>query len=218
MRQTLTWSASRYHLDSIATVQSMLVTSNTHFIPPFPDSLIVNEGQGRNIPFHMGKTYRIRIINFSAFGSAMIHFDSHTMTVISTDSAYVQKQEAYQLRVAPAQRYDVLISAIDRDNYNFPYLVSLDINRDWTNPASVPPIAWPHNVTGYLVLNPSLPLDRVDVVNQWQPFDDSHFKALDGAGVDSTYDKLIVLDFDFNLDKNGLPRYVSFLAHIAAPT
>ena len=191
----------------------MLVPSNTHFIPPFPDSLIVNEGRGSRIPFVKGKTYRIRIINFSAFGSAMVHFDSHTMTVIATDSAYIQKEQAYQLRVAPAQRYDVLISAIDRDNYNFPFLISLDINRDWTNPASVPPLAWPQNYTGYLVLDQSLPLDRLDVVDKWQPVDDSHFKALDGAPTASQYDKLIQLDFNFCFDANGYPRYVSSPDH-----
>jgi iron transport multicopper oxidase len=200
----------------------MLTPTNTQFLPPFPDNILVNEGLGAQWKFVIGKTYRIRVINFAAFGSAMLHFDSHTMTVISNDAAYVQKQEAYQLRIAPAQRYDVLISAIDRDNRNFPFLVSLDINRDWTDTSAQ--LRWGLNYTGYLVLDPSQSMSLLDVVNIWQPFDESHFKALDGAAPftpagccpgsnAAQYDKLIQLDFNFCFDQNGYPRYVSRLGY-----
>lgn len=182
----------------------MLVPSNTRFAPPIPNGIIVNEGLGSHINFTKGKTYRIRLINFAAFGSAMIHFDSHTMTVIMNDAAYIQKQEAYMLRVAPAQRYDFFISAIDRDNGNFPFLVSLDTNRDWTD--TTVPLRWAQNYTGYLVMEPSQPLTKLDVVPKWDPVDDSHFKPYDGAAMYPSYDKLIQLDFKFCFDQNGYPR------------
>jgi iron transport multicopper oxidase len=184
----------------------MLTPSNTQFAPPIPNSVIVNEGLGSRVNFTKGKTYRIRIINFAAFGSAMVHFDSHTMTVIANDAAYVQKQEAYQLRLTPAQRYDVLISAIDRDGGNYPFLVSLDVNRDWTNSVG---LIWPFNYTGYLVMDPSQPLERLDIVDNWQPLDDSHLKAYNRASASCSYNKLIKLDFKFCLDQNGYPRHAS---------
>ncbi|KAK4153229.1 multicopper oxidase [Chaetomidium leptoderma] len=193
-----------YHNDSITAVQGMLVPTNTRFQPPLPDNIIVNEGQGMHLNFTKGKTYRIRIISFAAFGSAMVHFDSHTMNVIMNDGAYIQKQDAYQVRIAPAQRYDVFISAIDRDNGNYPFLVSLDLNRDWTN--STQQMTWPHNYTGYLVMDASQPLNKRDVVDKWQPVDDAHFKPNDGAAAYSSYDKLMQLDFKFCLDQNGYPR------------
>ena len=182
----------------------MITPSNTRFAPPLPNSLIVNEGQGSNINFTKGKTYRIRMINFSAFGSAMVHFDSHTMKVIMNDGAYIQQQDAYQLRIAPAQRYDFLLEAIDRDSGNYPFLVSLDTNRDWTN--SSQQLKWEHNYTGYLVMDQSQPLTKLDVVDKWQPVDDSHFKPYDNGDAFSSYDKLIQLDFKFCLDQNGYPR------------
>jgi len=184
----------------------MLTTSNAQFAPPIPKNILVNEGLGLNITFVKGKTYRVRIINFAAFGSAMVHFDSHTMQVIANDADYVKKQEAYQLRLAPSQRYDVLISAIDRDNENFPFLVSLDINRDWTNYSST--LQWPYNYTGYLTMDKSKGFDKPVVVDKWQPVDESHLQPYDGAKAFDYYDKLIKLDVHFCMDKNKIPRYV----------
>ncbi|KAG7285084.1 hypothetical protein NEMBOFW57_009704 [Staphylotrichum longicolle] len=192
-----------YHNDSITLMKSMLSPSNTNFLPAFPDSILVNEGKGARVNFVKGKTYRIRMINFSAFASALIHFDSHTMSVISNDAAYIQKQEAYQLRLTPAQRYDVLISCIDRDNGNFPFLISLDINRDWTDPNAQ--LRWGLNYTGYLVMDSS-PLTKLDVVDKWNPADDAHFKPYNNAPAYPSYDHLIHLDFEFCFDQNGYPR------------
>ncbi|KAK4249289.1 multicopper oxidase [Corynascus novoguineensis] len=190
--------------DCITAVRNMLTPSNTLFQPPIPDNLTVNEGQGLRINFTKGKTYRIRMLNFAAFGAAMVHFDSHTMNIIMNDGAYIKKQDAYQLRLAPAQRYDVLLSPNDSDNGNYPFLVSLDINRDWTNSSAE--MTWPHNYTGYLVMDESQPLDRRDVVDRWQPIDDAQFQPYDGAAAYSSYQKLIKLDFNFCFDENGYPR------------
>ncbi len=192
-----------YHSQTIDLIRAMEVTTNQQFLPPFPDGIILNEGTGAKINFVKGKTYRIRVISFAAFASAMLHFDSHTMQVIMNDAAYIQQYEAYQLRITPAQRYDFLISAIDRDNYNFPFLASLDINRDFSNPDG---LVWPHNATGYLVLDPSQPTDRTDSVDSWRPVDDSHFQPLDGQCAYGPVTKTIQLDFQFCRDNNNLPR------------
>lgn len=109
----------------------MLHPSNTGHRPPLPDAVVVNDGQGANYNFVKGKTYRFRIVSFAAFASFFIHFDSHDMNVIAIDSAYVKKQRTFMLRAAPAQRYDILVSAIDRDNRNFPFLIALDRNPEY---------------------------------------------------------------------------------------
>ncbi len=185
-------------------VQNMITPSNVQFVPPFPDGIIVNEGLGASIPFVQGKTYRIRFISFAAFASTMVHFDSHTMQVIMTDASYVRQAQADQLRIGPAQRYDVLISAVDSDHGNYPFLMSLDINRDWKNnpPAQV---AWPHNATGYLVMDPGGDL-ALDVVDSWSPVDDSTFAPLDLAPALAPVTRTVQLDFNFCRDENNLPR------------
>ena len=194
-----------YHSQTIELIQNMEVASNTaQFLPPFPDGIIVNDGTGAQIPFVKGKTYRIRLISFAAFAAAMLHINSHTMQVIMNDGAYVSEAQAYQLRVAPAQRYDFLIQAIDRDNGNFPFLLSLDMNRDYTSDPSQ--LVWPHNFTGYLVMDPSQPTTAIDEVDSWRPVDDSHFTALDGTCAYGPPTQTIVLNFNFCVDPNGLPR------------
>lgn len=182
----------------------MLNPSNTRFAPPIPNSLLVNEGQGARYNVTKGKTYRIRMINFAAFGAAMIHFYEHTMQIITNDGAAIKEQDAYHLRIAPAQRFDFLIQASDSDSGNYPFLVALDLNRDWTN--STDKMSWPHNYTGYLVTDPTLPLTRNDTVDKWAPADDSLFKPYDDAAALGSPDKLIKLDFKFCVDQNGIPR------------
>ncbi|KJR90080.1 uncharacterized protein SPSK_06412 [Sporothrix schenckii 1099-18] len=187
----------------------MITTTNTHFIPPFPDSIIVNEGLGANVTFDNDKTYRFRIISFAAFGSAMFSFDTSHMQVVMIDASYVEKAKATQLRIAPSQRYDVLISVPRRRNCkavasaNYPFLLSLDINRDYTNdPAQS---VWQHNYTGYLVTNPTGDFPE-EVVTLWQPADDATFVPLDGAVALGPVSQEITLDFDFCRDENNLPR------------
>lgn len=194
--------ANRYHSQSVDLVRNMLTTSNVHFLPPFPDNILINEGQGANVTFVVGKTYRFRIISFSAFASVMVHFDSHTMQVIMNDGTYVQQAQAYQLRVAPAQRYDVLITAISRDHRNYPYLLSLDMNRDYTVTASN---VWPFNYTGYLVMDPNGALPQ-DVVAKWQPVNDADFLPFDNQVAYGPVAQTIQLDFNFCTDANGYPR------------
>lgn len=181
----------------------MLSPNNTQFQPPIPNGIIVNEGRSGRINFVKGKTYRVRIISFAALGSAMIHFDSHTMRVIMNDASYVQKTDTYQLRVSPAQRYDVLISAIDRDRRNYPFLVSLDINRDFANDAT---LRWPYNFTGYLAMDPAGDFTQKDVVTKWRPADDSRFSPLVPEPPIGPVTKTVKLDFTFCIDANGIPR------------
>ena len=179
----------------------MLQPNNTGFLPPFPDSAIVNEGGQGQIKFEKGKTYRVRIISFAAFASAFVHFDSHPMDIIMIDGSYVQKDQADQLRVSPAQRYDVLITANDQDNRNYPFLVALDINGDYTKPNPT----WPNNFTGQLVMDGSGEF-TTDVVKTFQPKDESQLKPLDGAAAYGPVDNRIVMDFAFCVDQNNIPR------------
>jgi iron transport multicopper oxidase len=192
-------------------VQALLSPSNARGIPPLPKSLLVNDGKSADYKFEKGKRYRFRVINYAAFASAMIHFDSHDLNVIMNDASYIEKEKALQLRVTPAQRFDFIIEATKQDNRNYPFLVSLDQNRDWTNPRTTPPISWPFNITGYLIMDTAGDRPK-DVVGAWTPSDDSHFKPLATDGHDTELlpspDKTIVLDFTPCLDKFGIPRYV----------
>lgn len=191
---------SRYHDQAIFLVQNMLQASNTVFAPPFPESILVNDGQSSNFNFVKGKTYRIRIISYSAFASSFVYFDSHTLQVISIDATYIQEAEATQLRVSPSQRIDVLISALDEDQ-NYPYLVALDTNKDFTKPG-----VFSLNFTGQVVTDCNKPATGTTTVGVWHPVDDSYFIPLDKADRYEPVDRTIVLDFEFCHDENDIPR------------
>lgn len=140
----------------------------------------------------------------SAYASAMLHFDSHTMQVIMNDGSYVKQEQAYQLRIAPSQRYDVLVTALDRDRRNYPFLIALDINRDFANDP-VERTRWANNYTGQLVMNPSDPMTQYSIA-KWQPKEEMSFQALDGQAPLGPVTKEIVLDFTFCRDSHDLPR------------
>lgn len=191
-----------YHDQTLTLVQTMLQPNNTQWRPPIPNGMIVNEGKDRNIQLNIGKTTRVRIISFAALTGFMINFASHPMEVIMTDGSYVQKQEVCQLRIAPAQRFDVLISGVDEDDgKNFPYLVSMDLNRDYTVSAT-----WVFNSTGYLVTDASLPTDASNIVDLWKPYDDSQLQPYDQGSAYGPVTKTWELDFTLCKDTNGIPR------------
>jgi len=128
--EELVLTTSDWYHDSVPVlIQQMLTTTNDHFLPPFPDSLLINDSQNVTFQFTPGKTYKIDIISMSAFAATLLQFDSHTMRVIGVDGTYIQKHDAYQIRVAPAQRYTVLLNAQPTDRRNYAFLASLDENR-----------------------------------------------------------------------------------------
>jgi len=181
----------------------MLSTTNTHFLPPFPEAILLNDANSSTFHFTAGKTYKIKIISIAAFAATFLQFDSHTMRVIEVDGTYIQKHDAYQIRVAPAQRYTVLLTAQPTTRSNYAFLASLDMNRDFANdPAPV----YPFNITGTIVYDAAKPSPPPYVVNKWSPVDDSTFQALDGQSLLGTPDKEITLDFNFGFDANGIPR------------
>ncbi|KAK2000242.1 multicopper oxidase [Colletotrichum falcatum] len=192
-----------YNDQTITLMRNMFLPTNTHFVPPLPNGIVVNDGMGANFKFEKGKTYRIRMINYAAFASFMVHFDSHDMNVIASDSAYVKQKTAYMLRIAPAQRYDVLVKCIDRDNRNYGFLVAGDINRDYTNPAF--PLTWPHNYTGQLVMFPDRPFGT-DAVSEWRPSDDAVFEPYGDVAILPPATKILLFDWQYCMDKNGIPR------------
>jgi iron transport multicopper oxidase len=171
-------------------------------IPPFPQSAIVNEGGDGHIDFVKGKTYRVRLISFAAFASAFVHFDSHTMSIIMIDGSYVKTESTYQLRVSPAQRYDFLITASDRDKRNYPFLVALDINRDFANDASP---AYPNNFTGQLVMDKTKAF-TTDVVSSFSPQDDAKLTPYDGGAAYGPVTQTLTMSFAFCTDANNIPR------------
>ncbi|KAI1492540.1 Cupredoxin [Biscogniauxia mediterranea] len=197
-----------YHSQTLPLVRQMLQPNNTAFTPPRPDSIIVNEGANGLIPVEAGKTYRIRIINFSALTAAFITFDTLSMDVITIDATWVEQQSVDQLRVSAAERCDVLVTPAS-SNKNYPYLFALDTNPDYTNTSAT--LSYRFNFTGALTPNSnsnsssSSSVSEI-TVSEFDPFDDAKFTPYDGQEAWGPVTKHWVLNFDYCHDVNGYPR------------
>ncbi|GAW17003.1 hypothetical protein ANO14919_064520 [Xylariales sp. No.14919] len=195
-----------YHDQSQTLVSKMLQPNNTNFEPPRPESALVNEGSNGHIPIEPGKTYRIRIINFSALTAAFVVFNALQMHIIMVDGTYARKEAANQLRILAAQRYDVLITIGDNGLQNYPFLIALDTNADYTAKDASPSIAYRTNFTGQLVNDPKGNLKGKSVVEEFFPQDDSLLIPFDEQPAFGPVVKQWVLNFDYCKDANGYPR------------
>lgn len=194
-----------YHNDSISLARKFLSPENSRGIPPLPNGLLLNDGAGADYKFEVGKRYRLRLISVAAFASFMLQFDSLDMKVIMNDGAYVKKTKVSQLRIAPAQRFDVILE-VKKDNTkrNYPFLVSLDQNLDWTT-NNLTALNWPHNATGYVITDPAGDKKPI-AVDRWQPYDDSTFRPWDGKKILAPATKTFVFNFNSGNDKFGIHR------------
>ncbi|KAI0849334.1 putative ferroxidase [Daldinia vernicosa] len=198
---------SDWYRDQTPTLmETMINPNNTQFAPPLPNSTIVNDGGNVHISVKAGKTYRFRIINWSAMFSTFLYFDSLDMDVISIDASYVQRQTAQQLRISAAQRFDALITIPKDADRNYPYLVALDVNPDFADKNPPRPLLYPFNVTGMLVTDSDKDTSRTVTVQKFEPFDDTTFQPHDNESVYEPVDKQLVLNFDYCFDANDYPR------------
>ncbi|KAI1302071.1 Cupredoxin [Xylaria venustula] len=195
-----------YHDQSQVLVSKMLQPNNTKFEPPRPNSALVNEGSDGLIPTEPGKTYRVRILNFSALTPAFVVFNALQMHIIMIDGTYIRKEAANQLRVLAAQRYDVLITIGDSRLQNYPFLIALDTNPDFTAKDADPDIAFHTNFTGQLVNDPEGNLKGESIVEEFFPADDSLLIPFDEQPAFGPVTKQWVLDFNYCNDANGYPR------------
>ncbi|OTB09252.1 putative ferroxidase [Hypoxylon sp. CI-4A] len=196
----------RYRDQTPTLMTAMINPNNTNFAPPLPNSTLVNDGGSSHISVRAGRTYRLRLINWSAMFSTFIQFADFDMDVISIDASYVKRQTVQQLRISAAQRFDVLVTIPDDADENFPYLIVLDVNQDFTDPDPPRPISYPFNVTGMLVIDKDKDTSVTFDIDTMNPYDDTRFSPHDEESAYGPVTKQWVLNFDYCFDDNDYPR------------
>ncbi|ORY53401.1 Cupredoxin [Leucosporidium creatinivorum] len=78
------------------------------------------------IPFEAGKTYRLRIINQSAFAMFYVWLDGHDMSIIEADGTDTDAYPVDHVSLSVAQRYSVLVTARNDTNSNFLFHANFD--------------------------------------------------------------------------------------------
>lgn len=91
-----------------------------------PDNKLVGFNENATLPFQPGKTYRLRIVNTSAFAMFFFWLDGHDMTVIEVDGTDVEEFPVDLLALTVAQRYSVIVKARNDTSANWAIHANMD--------------------------------------------------------------------------------------------
>ncbi|KAF9456602.1 Fet3 protein [Collybia nuda] len=134
---------------------------------PSPVTSAVGFNENATLPFQPGKTYRLRIVNTSAFSAFFFWVDGHDMRLIEVDGTDVEESPIDLISIAVAQRYSVLITARNDTSSNWAIHANMDVDMFDTVPDALNP-----NVTSSVTYNPSAPLTNLGFVNEYHDVDD----------------------------------------------
>ncbi|KAK7036552.1 ferroxidase fet3 [Paramarasmius palmivorus] len=147
-----------YHDEHATLREQLLNIGNPAGVEPVPDSAVVYFAQNgtyltpigdtssgsvgfnekSSLPFQPGRTYRLRVLNTSAFASFFFWVDGHDMQVIEVDGTDVTETPATMLNLAAGQRYSVLVTARNDTSSNWAVHANMDgsMFRDISKPVN----------------------------------------------------------------------------------
>ncbi|KAF9226367.1 Fet3 protein [Gyrodon lividus] len=105
---------------------------NSTYLPPIPGrspapvTSAVGFNENSTLPFVPGRSYRLRVINVSAFSAFYFWIDGHDMRIIEADGTDVQESPVDMLSIATAQRYSVLVQARNDSSSNWMIHANMD--------------------------------------------------------------------------------------------
>ncbi|KAJ7731143.1 Fet3 protein [Mycena maculata] len=119
------------------------------------------------LPFEPGKTYRLRVINTSAFAMFYFWIDGHDMTVIEVDGTDIEEYPIDLLTISVAQRYSILVTARNDTSANWVVHANMDTTMFDTVPDTLSP-----NVTASITYAASAPLTDSGDIQAYSDVDD----------------------------------------------
>ncbi|KAJ6616429.1 Fet3 protein [Mycena sp. CBHHK59/15] len=117
-----------------------------------PDDKLVGYNENATLPFEAGKTYRLRVVNTSAFAMFFFWIDGHDMSVIEVDGTDIEAYPIDLLTLTVAQRYSVLVKARNDTSANWAVHANMDTDMfdtvpDTLNPNSTASITYDSSLT-----------------------------------------------------------------------
>jgi len=145
---------------------------NASYFGPLPGTSTSGSTVGFNenttLPFEPGKTYRLRIINVSAFSAFYFWIDGHEMNIIEVDGTDVEASPIDLIGITVAQRYSILVTARNDTSSNW----VIHANMDTTMFDVVPPTLNP-NITSSITYNTNAPLTNNGTVEEYHDVNDT---------------------------------------------
>ncbi|KAI0360410.1 Fet3 protein [Trametes cingulata] len=134
---------------------------------PDPVTGAVGFNENATLPFQPGKTYRLRIVNTSAFAAFFFWIDGHEMRIIEADGTDVEESPIDLISITVAQRYSVLVTARNDTNANWAIHANMDTDMFDTVPDTLQP-----NITSSITYDSSKPVTDLGTVDAYHDVDD----------------------------------------------
>lgn len=134
----------------------------------------VGFNENATLPFQPGKTYRLRIVNTSAFAMFFFWIDGHDMRIIEVDGTDVAESPTDLITVTVAQRYSVLVTARNDTSANWAIHANMDTDMFDTVPPALNP-----NITSSVTYDPSKPVTDLGTIDLYHDIDDMALVPLD---------------------------------------
>ncbi|KAK7434374.1 ferroxidase fet3 [Stygiomarasmius scandens] len=147
---------------------------NASYLPPIsgtsPSSVTSAVGFNENatLPFEPGKTYRLRVVNTSAFAMFFFWIDGHDMRIIEVDGTDVEEFPIDMISVSVAQRYSILVTARNDTSANWAIHANMDTDMFDTVPDALNP-----NVTSSISYSSSASLTDNGFVDEYALVEDT---------------------------------------------
>ncbi|KAF9530009.1 ferroxidase [Crepidotus variabilis] len=135
---------------------------------PSPVTSAVGFNENATLPFKPGKTYRLRVVNTSAFAAFFFWIDGHDMRIIEVDGTDVEESPIDLLSVTVAQRYSVLVTARNDTGSNW----AIHANMDSVMFDDMPPNLNP-NVTSSVTYSSSASIQDLGFVDEYHDVNDT---------------------------------------------
>lgn len=179
-------------------------SQNGAYLGPRPGTSSSGSNAGFNenatLPFELGKTYRLRIINTSALAAFYFWIDGHEMRIIEADGTDVRESPIDLLRVSVAQRYSVLVTARNDTTSNWAIHANMDTEMFDIIPAGLNP-----NATSSITYNQASPLTDIGFVAAYHDVDDLSLVPIEVIP-QPTVTKTIDLEVSFDTADDGTNR------------
>ncbi|KAJ7033166.1 Fet3 protein [Mycena alexandri] len=133
----------------------------------------VGFNENATLPFAPGKTYRLRVVNTSAFAMFYFWIDGHDMRVIEVDGTDVEEYPIDLVTVTVAQRYSILVTARNDTTANWAVHANMDTNMFDTVPDTLNP-----NSTASITYDQSLPVTDSGTIVAYSDVDDIQLAPL----------------------------------------
>ncbi|WQF81562.1 Putative multicopper oxidase, second cupredoxin domain, multicopper oxidase, copper-binding protein [Colletotrichum destructivum] len=166
--QEIVVSLSDWYHDQMADlIPAFMGKGNPTGAEPVPQAALMNDTQNLTVAVQPGKTYLFRMVNMAAFAGQYVWIEGHNISIVEVDGIYTEPAEATMIYISAAQRYSFLVTTRNDTASNFAIVGSMD-----TSLFDKLPEGLNYNVTGWLVYDPSKPLDPPATLDTFTPFDD----------------------------------------------